>query len=250
MFLLFFYFCFHQIIMMTDSNPEDLYQDFFNGFNEFDANFTDDADNDEKSTNKIDTDWIDKFFGRRPPEIMRKDITVHLEKSFLEQCKNTDDPFDKFQIDDCNILNQINDRFICEKCHRSRLYYCYTCFELSPELIGKIPEIRLPIKIDIIKHPQELNGKSTSIHSIILSPKDVRIFTYPQMPDDWYDLNKIFLLFPKPGSKTVSDFLHHYYYNEDDDNNDEQPTKQQQQQQCFRYDKKEFPIERIVVIDR
>lgn len=106
-FLLFFDFCFHQI-MMTDSNPEDLYQDFFNGFNEFDADFTDDADDDEKSTSKIDTDWIDKFFGRRPPEIMRKDITVHLEKSFLQQCKNTDDPFGKFQIDDCNILNQIN----------------------------------------------------------------------------------------------------------------------------------------------
>ena len=53
--------------------------------------------------------------------------------------------------------------------------------------------IRLPIKIDIIKHPQELNGKSTSTHAMILTtpPKDVRIFTYPDMPNDWHDLNKV-----------------------------------------------------------
>ncbi|OTF73393.1 hypothetical protein BLA29_005467, partial [Euroglyphus maynei] len=145
---------------MTASN-DDLYLDFLNSFNKFDANFNKDDDD--------DNDEIDKLFGRRPG-ITRKDISLHLEDSFLKQCKI--------------------DRFICEKCHRSRLYYCYTCFILSPMLIGKIPEIRLPIRIDIIKHPQELSGKSTSTHAIILAPQDVRIFTYPDMPDDWHDYNK------------------------------------------------------------
>nr|XP_046917812.1 tRNA-uridine aminocarboxypropyltransferase 1-like isoform X1 [Dermatophagoides farinae] len=196
------------------------------------------AMNHESSSNKIDNDWIDKFFGRRPG-VLRKDFTIHLEQKFLEHCKDGD-PFDEFKIADCSILDRISDRFICEKCHHSRLYYCYTCFIISPELIGKIPMIRLPIKIDIIKHPQELNGKSTSTHAMILTtpPKDVRIFTYPDMPNDWHDLNKIFLLFPKPGSQTVQEFLQNYYHHHHNDD--------EQQQHCL---SAEFPIERIVVID-
>lgn len=41
----------------------------------------------------------------------------------------------------------------------------------------------MPIKIDIIKHAREIDGKSTAIHAAILAPEDVRIFTYPNFPD-------------------------------------------------------------------
>ena len=39
------------------------------------------------------------------------------------------------------------------------------------------------MKIDIIKHPNETDGKSTAIHAKILAPDDVDIYTYPCIPD-------------------------------------------------------------------
>lgn len=42
---------------------------------------------------------------------------------------------------------------------------------------------QLPIKIDIIKHQRELDGKSTAIHAAILAPDDVTIYSYPNIPD-------------------------------------------------------------------
>lgn len=42
---------------------------------------------------------------------------------------------------------------------------------------------QLPVKIDIIKHPNETDGKSTAIHAKILAPADVTIYTYPCIPE-------------------------------------------------------------------
>lgn len=54
--------------------------------------------------------------------------------------------------------------------------------------------MRLPVKIDIIKHPKEVDGKSTSSHAAVLAPEDVRIFIYPELPTDWpTDLNRVFI---------------------------------------------------------
>jgi hypothetical protein len=39
------------------------------------------------------------------------------------------------------------------------------------------------LKIDIIKHPSEVDGKSTSAHAKVLAPDDVSIYTYPCIPD-------------------------------------------------------------------
>ena len=43
--------------------------------------------------------------------------------------------------------------------------------------------MQLPLKIDIIKHPSEVDGKSTSAHAKVLAPDDVSIYTYPCIPD-------------------------------------------------------------------
>lgn len=43
--------------------------------------------------------------------------------------------------------------------------------------------MQLPLKVDIIKHPNECDGKSTSAHAAVLAPDDVRVFTYPCIPD-------------------------------------------------------------------
>lgn len=43
--------------------------------------------------------------------------------------------------------------------------------------------LQLPLKIDIIKHPNETDGKSTAVHAKLLAPEDVTIYTYPCIPD-------------------------------------------------------------------
>lgn len=42
---------------------------------------------------------------------------------------------------------------------------------------------QLPIKIDIIKHASEIDGKSTAAHAAVIAPEDVTIYTYPCIPD-------------------------------------------------------------------
>ena len=51
------------------------------------------------------------------------------------------------------------------------------------KLIIEIYIFQLPIKIDIIKHVQEIDGKSTAIHAAIVAPEDIRIYTYPDFPE-------------------------------------------------------------------
>lgn len=105
-------------------------------------------------------------------------------------------------------------RLKCSKCGGSRKFFCYTCCSLVGVTQEEIPIIKvgmksvdpfvggmfisqkgsligycvlccaqLPIKIDIIKHPNETDGKSTAIHAKILAPNDVTIYTYPCIPD-------------------------------------------------------------------
>lgn len=53
---------------------------------------------------------------------------------------------------------------------------------------------QLPIKIDIIKHKHEIDGKSTAGHAAILAPNDTKIYTYPNIPD--YGEGRTVLIFP------------------------------------------------------
>ena len=57
-----------------------------------------------------------------------------------------------------------------------------------------------------MKCPKEVDGKSTAIHAKVIAPGDVRIFTYPDMPeylttsdDDNSNADKEVVLFLFPG---------------------------------------------------
>ena len=67
-------------------------------------------------------------------------------------------------------------KYITKKC-----YIC--CISLIFLLFSHEFIFQLPIKLDIIKHPSEVDGKSTSAHAAILAPEDVNIYTYPTIPD-------------------------------------------------------------------
>ncbi|KAM7405867.1 hypothetical protein PAMP_000285 [Pampus punctatissimus] len=96
-------------------------------------------------------------------------------------------------------------RLKCTKCGGSRMFFCYTCCSLVGVSLQEIPLIKLPVKIDIIKHPNETDGKSTAIHAKILAPSDVTIYTYPCIPE--FEKDKVVLVFPGPGAVTVSDMI-------------------------------------------
>ncbi|XP_069029754.1 tRNA-uridine aminocarboxypropyltransferase 1 [Embiotoca jacksoni] len=96
-------------------------------------------------------------------------------------------------------------RLKCSKCGGSRMFFCYTCCSLVGVNPQEIPLIKLPVKIDIIKHPNETDGKSTAIHAKILAPSDVTIYTYPCIPD--FEKDKVVLVFPGPGAVTVQDMM-------------------------------------------
>ncbi|OAD57579.1 DTW domain-containing protein 1 [Eufriesea mexicana] len=110
-------------------------------------------------------------------------------------------PFCHLKITNAQILDTIEGRQICKRCYRSRKFFCYSCY--LPVINEKyIPKIKLPIKIDIIKHAREIDGKSTAIHAAIIAPDDVRIFTYPNFPEI-LDKEETILIFPSKTATSV-----------------------------------------------
>ncbi|XP_045208209.2 tRNA-uridine aminocarboxypropyltransferase 1-like [Mercenaria mercenaria] len=114
-----------------------------------------------------------------------------------------ENPFPDLKIDSSDFLDTLCGRSKCSKCERSRKYYCYNCYVPVPEIEGKVPKVKLPVKIDVIKHPSEVDGKSTAVHAAVIAPDDVTVYTYPCIPD--YDKNKVVLVFPGESSVTLAD---------------------------------------------
>ncbi|XP_044752726.1 tRNA-uridine aminocarboxypropyltransferase 1 [Coccinella septempunctata] len=135
---------------------------------------------------------------------------THPKEDFV---KNLDmNPFEGMIIEDDILLSQLDGRESCPKCNKSRKYYCYTCYVPIEKLTGRIPQVKLPIKIDIIKHKHEIDGKSTSGHAAVLAPEDVKVYTYPNIPD--YSKEKVVLVFPSSNAITIPDLLKHNDYEE------------------------------------
>jgi len=117
--------------------------------------------------------------------------------------------FDSFQISDVELLDSVHQRTPCPKCSKSYKYFCYKCYlpmETTKGIIPRLPGGRLPCKVDIVKCPKEMDGKSTAIHAKIICPDDVRIFTYPDMPD-FQDTDTVLFLYPGPKAVSVGDIF-------------------------------------------
>ncbi|XP_078097512.1 tRNA-uridine aminocarboxypropyltransferase 1 [Mustelus asterias] len=98
----------------------------------------------------------------------------------------------------------------CPKCQSSRMFYCYSCCLLVDGVNSdEIPQVKLPLKIDIIKHPNETDGKSTAIHAKLLARDDVNIYTYPCMPDNEEEKHEVVVVFPGPKSVSLEDLPKH-----------------------------------------
>ncbi|KAM6257567.1 tRNA-uridine aminocarboxypropyltransferase 1 isoform 2-T5 [Porphyrio hochstetteri] len=123
-----------------------------------------------------------------------------------------DNPLQQLQLASQEVLEKAkkSGRSRCPRCGSSRMFYCYTCFvpvETVPT--EEIPNVKLPLKIDIIKHPNETDGKSTAVHAKLLAPDDVTIYKYPCIPEYKEKRHEIALIFPGPNSVSVKDIAFH-----------------------------------------
>ncbi|KAL7292951.1 hypothetical protein TKK_0013403 [Trichogramma kaykai] len=142
-------------------------------------------------------------------------------------------PFEHLKIDDASCLETIESREICGKCFKSRKFFCYTCY--TPVIDEKyLPRIKLPIKIDIIKHAREIDGKSTAAHAAILAPEDVKIYIYPEFPEISKD-EKVVLIFPSKNAISIEDLF--------------KRKKDEDGQVVFETIKNQFPVTRAIFID-
>ncbi|KZC09495.1 DTW domain-containing protein 1 [Dufourea novaeangliae] len=132
---------------------------------------------------------------------MINDYAEKLSKLEREQSIIDRAPFRHLKITDAQILDSIEGREICGRCYKSRKFFCYLC--CLPVINEKyFPKVKLPIKIDIVKHAREIDGKSTAIHAAVLAPNDVRIFIYPDFPEI-VDKEETVLIFPSQTGKTI-----------------------------------------------
>ncbi|XP_024150835.1 tRNA-uridine aminocarboxypropyltransferase 1 [Oryzias melastigma] len=131
--------------------------------------------------------------------------TLGLDSS--DSCELAKQPLQGLKLASHKVLEtaQQTGRLKCSKCGGSRMFFCYTCCSLVGVSIQEIPIIKLPVKIDIIKHPNETDGKSTAIHAKILAPNDATIYTYPCIPE--YEKDKVVLVFPGSEAISVKDIL-------------------------------------------
>uniref|UniRef100_A0A1I7X601 DTW domain-containing protein n=2 Tax=Heterorhabditis bacteriophora TaxID=37862 RepID=A0A1I7X601_HETBA len=85
----------------------------------------------------------------------------------------------------------------CCNCGKRRMYFCYDC-RIPMEGVFN-PQIKLPCEVDIIKHPNEKNSKSSAIHCKILAPHQTRVFDFPDVFDYRNELKEV-----DQGGSTVS----------------------------------------------
>jgi hypothetical protein len=110
--------------------------------------------------------------------------------------------YPNLNIADSSHMLMHSGRFICEKCKKSRKFFCYSCGEAREKSL--VPQVLLPFKVDIIKHKQELVGKSTSSHAKILAPDSVNIYQWPNIPD-YSKEEDVILIFVS--AKSIGEFL-------------------------------------------
>ncbi|XP_027227661.1 tRNA-uridine aminocarboxypropyltransferase 1 [Penaeus vannamei] len=156
----------------------------------------------------------------------------------MKPSKNIDNSFKNMKISDASFLNDLDGRSACSVCGKSRKYFCYTCHIPLANIADKIPKIRLPCKVDVIKHPREIDGKSTAVHAAVIAPEDVQIYTYPDIPD-YSNEGDVLLIFPDKEAIRLEDLWTCL----------EKQTHRQSQEPEVKRTKPQLPFTRALFID-
>jgi DTW domain-containing protein YfiP len=87
----------------------------------------------------------------------------------------------------------------CPKCNKSSLMYCPKC--RIPLCI--VPNVKLPILLDIVHHPKEKINKSTAIHACVLCPQQTTMWEFPNIPT--FNPEETLVLFPSVEAKSLNE---------------------------------------------
>ncbi|KAL3990976.1 DTW domain family protein [Acanthocheilonema viteae] len=116
---------------------------------------------------------------------------------------------EQLKISDWNSLEGLKKQ-ICSNCGRKRMYFCYNCKVYMPDVEQLVPRLELPIHIDIIKHPQEKNSKSTALHCVLLAPSSTTLYESSNVPDynsSNYEQENTVLVVYSENASSVDDFV-------------------------------------------
>uniref|UniRef100_A0A0N5ALB8 tRNA-uridine aminocarboxypropyltransferase 1 n=1 Tax=Syphacia muris TaxID=451379 RepID=A0A0N5ALB8_9BILA len=112
----------------------------------------------------------------------------------------------EFQISSFCGLKEISKQ-TCSSCGRKRMYFCYDCRSYMPSTLSLVPTVELPYKIDIIKHRNEKNGKSTALHCLLLAPLSTTVYDAPKVPDYSSIVGEKIVFYPSVKAKSIEEFL-------------------------------------------
>ncbi|VIO89683.1 Uncharacterized protein BM_BM6749 [Brugia malayi] len=116
---------------------------------------------------------------------------------------------ERLKISDMNSLEGLKKQ-ICSNCGRKRMYFCYNCKIYMPNVEKLVPRLELPVHIDIIKHPQEKNSKSTALHCLLLAPSSTTLYESSNVPDynspNYKQENTVLVVYSENAS-SVDDFI-------------------------------------------
>lgn len=139
-----------------------------------------------------------------PGQAFRDSVARFLESETRSWFVEGKDPFAdyRFSMDPRKVAAL--PRIVCPSCKRKVHVYCPMCVRfVLPEGVT-LPEVPLPVNIDIVHHPQESKRKCTSIHGCMLSPKHIRMHEFPdEVPV--YDPATTVFLFPKEDSPYIDE---------------------------------------------
>eukprot|EP01063_Lacrimia_lanifica_P041645 TRINITY_DN976_c0_g2_i5.p1 TRINITY_DN976_c0_g2~~TRINITY_DN976_c0_g2_i5.p1 ORF type:complete len:317 (+),score=147.04 TRINITY_DN976_c0_g2_i5:58-1008(+) len=96
---------------------------------------------------------------------------------------------------------EVAKRRMCEKCNRTRQFYCFNCLDVMQERAHP-GNVELPVKVHVILHPDELRSKATSVQAAALS-KDVNLYTYPELPQGDLSAENTLMIYPADNAKTL-----------------------------------------------
>eukprot|EP01084_Bolivina_argentea_P190808 327783_1 len=121
---------------------------------------------------------------------------------------NNENVFKNFHFSlDIQLLLQ-QKRETCPYCGKNSHLYCPFCkipFALTfNKKYIQFPHLKLPINIDIIRHPKEMVNVCSSVHGCVIAPNNVKMYEFPNIPiyDNNNDNNNdgIYLLYPSEKS--------------------------------------------------
>ena len=121
------------------------------------------------------------------------------------------DTFGSLQLADSAVFDDRARRDECAGCGARCKYYCFRCLALPPTLAAHVPQLTLPLQLDVVLHFGEKRSKSTGIHAPILAPDSAVLVPFNKGDAETamaqLDPSSSVLLFPAPDALPVHEVV-------------------------------------------